>query len=278
MNEMHNNARQVLFRNFHQKMPGIEAGTTTAFLHCMRPQPPKGYEYRGQAFNGMELFTDGNCAYFFPRRIYSPGEFLYIREEWAIAFSEDGTPGFVYKAGMEDTSHVLWKPASYMPVQAARFFLEVKSTGISRIGQITIEDAKALGFGGRSWRRDLEAVWDGDLRKAELPELSYHEDPWVQIVRFRRIGAPEGWPEGINERILDQGSDYKSYTIRLAETGEIIAKGTAVDCAKAMGYKNTRRVYTLIGHVNSGINSKYTVEITQEPRASRTSEWLRGDR
>ena len=273
--KQHNDLRQILFRKFSEKMPGIEKGSTTAFLHLLSPQPPEGYEHRG-IFNGKDLFSDGKGGYFFPKRCYNPGETIYVREEWAIEYDEEGTPHFAYKAGWPEGKMAQWKAASYMPLEAARFFLQVTETDICRIGEIRLETAKDLGAGGRGWRKNLQEMWDGDLRKNETG-VSFLDDPWVQVVHFRRVGRPEGMPTGMNEMILAHGSDYKSYTIRLAATGELVAKGTARECAKAMGYKTPRRVYTLLSHVLSGINRKYTIETTQEPRTPRPRGWLRGE-
>ena len=253
-------AKQLLLRNFSKKVSGIAAGRTQAILQTMSQQPPDGYEYRGTAFNGEEIFTDGNGGYFFPRKFCAAGDILYIREEWSIAFSDDGSPEFAYKADGNGSGR-LWKAASYMPLEAARFFLQVESTSLSRIQDITIKDAKALGFGGRGWKKELEAAWNADLRKPEIPGLCYGDgNPWVQIIRFRRCDPPVGWPTGIDDRILDYGTDYKRYTIRLADTGEIVAEGTADECAKAMGYKSPRMVYRLIVNIHRRKNRMYTVE------------------
>mgnify|MGYP005783613797 CR=1 FL=1 len=271
------NLRQYLPRKFAEKMPGIEKGTITAFLYLLNPQPPEGYDYKGRSFNGEELFHDGESGYFFPKRIYREGEIIYIREEWAIEYDEAGEPRYAYKAGWPKGKPAQWRGASYMPIEAARFFLQAESTTICRIGEIAQEDAKALGAGGgRSWKKKLQEMWDGDLKKSEEAAF-FHRNPWVQVVRFQRVERPEGIPEGINERILAHGSDYKSYIIRLAETGEVLASGTAKECAQAMGYQNIRRIYTLINHVTTGRNRKYTVEITSKPRTPRPKGWLRGE-
>lgn len=268
--------RQILFRRFAEKAPGIEKGTTTAFLHLLNPQPPEGYDHYGKAFNGEELFTNGAGAYFFPKRIYLTGETIYVREEWAIQYDEEGEPHYVYKAGWPEGKMAQWKAASYMPIEAARFFLQVESTSVCRISAVSQEDAKTLGAGGRSWRKNLQELWDGDLKKGEA-DVTFDRDPWVQVVRFQLVERPEGLPTGFNERILAHGSDYNRYTIRLAETGELIAQGTAAECAKAMGYTTSRRIYVLLNQVASGKNRKYTIETTQEPRAPRPRNWLRGD-
>lgn len=268
--------KQLLFRRFTEKAPGIEKGTTTAFLRLLKPQPPEGFAYQGRAFNGVDLFTDGAGGYFFPKGTYRAGDIIYIREEWTIQHDDAGEPHYIYKAGHPEDQMVLWKQASYMPIEAARFFLEVQSTAVCRIGEIEQEDARAAGAAGRSWRRKLQELWDGDLKKTEA-DVAFNRDPWVEVVRFQLVERPEGLPTGFNERILAHGSDYNRYTIRLAETGELIAQGTAAECAKAMGYTTSRRIYVLLNQVASGKNRKYTIETTQEPRAPRPRNWLRGD-
>lgn len=260
-------ARQLLIRRFAEKMPGIQSGSTTAFIHCLNPQPKSGYQYRGTAFNGEEIFSNDKSAYFFPRGIYKTGQILYVREDWAISQGEDGTLLFVYKAGWSGSDKLTnWKPASYMPANAARFFLMVESTEICRLGEITAKDARAAGAKGRGWKHSIQDMWDADLKKKERETISFQMNPWVQVVRFRRIERPIDWPNEISEKFLEHEKRYKIYTIRLASTGDIIAKGTAAECSAQMGYKDKGRIYTLISHITSGINKKYTMEISQEPR------------
>lgn len=270
-------ARQLIIRAFAEKMPGITAGTTTAFLVPLRPQPPEGAKFAGASpLNNRVFFTYGQGAYFFPKALYQAGEAIYIREEWGIDAAPEG-PEYIYKADMRQAAHAQWKMAASMPIEAARLFLQVESTEVLRIQDIGQADAKATGAGGRGWKRGLEAQWNADLRPAEKKELAYQENPWVQIVRFRTIDRPASWPTGINQRILEYGTNYNRYTIRLTATGEVIASGTATECAEAMGYKDPKRIYSLLNQVASGKNRKYTIEISAGEKNHLPRSWLRGE-
>lgn len=260
--------RQVFFRNFPEKIKGIAEGTTTAFLQSIE-QPPDGYDYKGKAFNGAELFTNGAESYFFPKNLYEEGNTLYIREQWAIRFDEMGAPGFVYKAGWSEDGPIEWRSSTYMPIEAARFFLKVDSAKICRIRDIKREDAKSLGVTSKSWRRDIESMWDGELTKQEIKTIASQLNPWVQVLQFHLIDKPENWPSGFDSKMLKLGSTYKRYTIRLAETGEVLATGTAAQCGEAMGFRSAGRIYTFIHDIKKGINRKYTIEISQEPIAQK---------
>ena len=269
-------ARQIIFRAFPEKMPGITGGDIKAFIVPLRPQPPEGAEFAGASpLNGRVFFTYGQGAYFFPKTLYQNGETIYIREEWGIN-PEAEPPAYIYKAG-SPAGPAQWKTATSMPVEAARIFLQVTDTDVFRIQNISQADAKATGAGGRGWRRELELQWNAGLKPGEKKDLAYQENPWVQIVRFRTIDRPAEWPSGINQRILEHGTNYNRYTIRLAATGEIIASGTAAECAEAMGYKDHKRIYSLLNHVASGNNQKYIIEVSKSKKVHQPRSWLRGE-
>lgn len=272
--------RQLMFRRFEEKKERIWRGEMTAFLHQLKPQPPGGYAYQGR-YGGKEMFTDGGERYFFAKAIYSPGEVIYIREAWAIDWDDDGNPRYVYKADGRKSHFDQWKVASYMPIEAARIFLEVTEGRIMRMGDVPKELAKELGATGRDWREQLREIWSKERGKGRS-DAGNDPDPWVQVVRFRRVERPEEAPGGINDRILQYGTSFNRYTIRLAATGELLAEGTAADCAKAMGFQNPHRIYTLLTQVSAGQNNKYTIQVSDTSGSARSVKgkkrgWLRGE-
>lgn len=264
--------RHMLLRAFAQKKADMDAGKISAFLHYLTPQPPEGYDYRG-TINGKELFTDGQSSYFFAKSIYHPGEIIYIREEWAIDWDERGEPVYVYRADGTKMPH--WKAGSYMPVEAARVWLEVTGAEIVQFGTISRAAAKALGASGRDYRAQVRDMWDRDLRKNQ-GKMASDQNPWLQLVCFRMIDRPEGIPSGINDRILAHATNFNQYTFRLADSGEMVAQGTAEQCAEAMGFSGTSRIYTLLAQIRAGENTKYTAEVTLPMQDdAKKRGWLR---
>ena len=49
------------------------------------------------------------------------------------------------------------------------------------------------------------------------------------------------------------------------------------DVAKALGYKDTKRIYSLLNQVASGKNRKYTIEISAGEKNHLPRSWLRGE-
>ena len=84
---------------------------------------------------------------------YKIGDILWVRETWQhtkclnINF-EDENYGYVYKADeqpWEDYEHWTWKPSIFMPKEACRIFLKIKSIRVERLNEITEADALAEG-------------------------------------------------------------------------------------------------------------------------------------
>jgi hypothetical protein len=139
---------------------------------------------------------------------YAPGDILWVRETWckhqeyynngANVFPE---PHFIFKA--DGVKADKWRPAIFMPREAARIFLLVKDVRVERLQDITEEDARAEGV---LWERarkinQLETsdsiydnakalfmrLWDNLNAKRGY---GWDTNPWVWVISFERIESP----------------------------------------------------------------------------------------
>lgn len=133
---------------------------------------------------------------------------------------------FLYRAEGEtpvfSTGH-RWRPSIHMPRQAARIFLRVKEVFPERLResfdeaslpmrelasegiQIYEECKRCLQRDRRDGaclicgkydqpRWEFSRLWDSTIRKDRLAAEGWAADPWVWVLRFKRIEKPEGWP------------------------------------------------------------------------------------
>lgn len=120
-----------------------------------------------------------------------PGEFLWVKESYCellfiVAYKADGK---------ERHKQVKWKPSRFMPFHASRITLEVISVGVERLYNITEEDAKAEGVEACELNipehhiHSLHCYQSGFFKKwIELNGIqSFMENPWVWVIKFRRI-------------------------------------------------------------------------------------------
>lgn len=147
---------------------------------------------------------------------YEPGNVLWVRETWARISDvaevdpEVGLPdGYIYKAdwwGNSDESNCpKWHPSIYMPREAARIFLHVKSVRIERLQDITPHDAWEEGCRiGNSflWEdhipelqqqcRDVmfKGLWDSINAKRGY---SWDTNPTVWVISFKADFQNDGF-------------------------------------------------------------------------------------
>lgn len=128
-----------------------------------------------------------------------PGDRLWVRETWRRSMGRDG---FDYRASAEwPRMGPAWKPSIHMPRRASRLTLEVVSTRVERLHDITDEEVFAEGLdlnpAGTFYVEDGEDelaefaeprdafafLWDGiNGKRAE-----WDSNPWVWRVEFRRM-------------------------------------------------------------------------------------------
>lgn len=130
-----------------------------------------------------------------------PGDRLWVRETFLIRWldEEDDTP--VYRSTFQPDDlpyEPKWTPSIHMPRWASRITLEVTGIKVERVQAITAEECLAEGMPplgalesiqeypkGSALPRYFAKLWDGIY--AKRPGLSWHDNPWVWAVSFRRV-------------------------------------------------------------------------------------------
>lgn len=102
------------------------------------------------------------------------GDRLWVRETWREC--EDGRIEF---AADNPDCDGLWRSPIFLPRSASRITLEITSTRIERLQEITDADVIAEGFAERA---DFVATWN-DLHG----EGAWKLNPWVWVIEFARI-------------------------------------------------------------------------------------------
>lgn len=146
-------------------------------------------------------------------RYGEPGDHLWVRETfqpiladgfdhgaanyktgsgWSASYpATDGRIEF-YDLSKEELSDRC-KPAIHMPRWASRILLEIKSTRVERLQEITEEDSVSEGIHGPygsamgiafTAKDHFRALWSGINGKE-----SWDSNPWVWVVSFRRVTA-----------------------------------------------------------------------------------------
>lgn len=120
---------------------------------------------------------------------YRIGDVLYVRETWAVWSRTEGTaPEIHYKADGECIKDVKWRPSIHMPREAARLFLRVKDVRVERLQDIDDNGVAAEGFEIGALFDD---IWNGTIKKSEIPIYGWNTDPWVWVIEFERISREE---------------------------------------------------------------------------------------
>lgn len=138
---------------------------------------------------------------------YKIGDILWVRETWQhtkclnINF-EDENYGYVYKADeqpWEDYEHWTWKPSIFMPKEACRIFLKIKSIRVERLNEIT--EADALAEGVERWIEERMKskpthykVYFQNCKPEDL--CSYTSDPIDSYeTLWQKINGEKSWAE-----------------------------------------------------------------------------------
>ena len=131
----------------------------------------------------------------------TPGDRLWVRETWAHERDGTGCPddtGFLYRAtdpGWDDEETGLrWRPSIFMPRIASRILLEITDVRVERLHEISADDCRAEGH-PTDWSRspdtkvhnDAARDWYMDLWESINGHGSWHANPWVWAITFRRI-------------------------------------------------------------------------------------------
>ena len=110
------------------------------------------------------------------------GEILWVKETFAkLDITGDGY-SYVYKASengkdwSENSEGWKWKPSLFMPMDAARIFLEVTNVLYEQVQEISEEDAVKEGFKSREDFKNLWIKING--------EKSWNDNPYVFVYTF----------------------------------------------------------------------------------------------
>jgi hypothetical protein len=128
----------------------------------------------------------------------SAGDRLWVRETFAMNEAKAGPP-VVYRADHGKAQSVFverphsaewdvvvtrWRPSIFMPRAASRILLEITDVRVQRLQEISDEDARAEGY-DRSHAFPRE--WFALLWERIHGPGSWHANPWVWAITFRRI-------------------------------------------------------------------------------------------
>lgn len=171
-----------------------------------------------------------------------PGDILYVRETWQCwrAHRYEATADIRFKAGGDDVrlqfangntdsidrldydtfvhkwfSHNgKWKPALFMPKEAARIWLKVTDGRVERLQSITVEGAIREGAEGEKCHHtnagafgctdcmntgwieppqvEFMQIWNSTIKKSNIDRYGWDANPWVWVIEFERCEKPEG--------------------------------------------------------------------------------------
>ena len=157
--------------------------------------------------DGKPMMCDENGEWYPAERFSTvqPGDILWVRETWA---KDAGR--YMYRANYSDTEkcymngreiRMTWHPSIHMPRAAARLFLGVEDVRMERLQDMSVEDCALDGGFNRDAARLIGVarlfgpLWDGTIKKADLPRYGWEANPWVWVIEFERIDKPKGWCE-----------------------------------------------------------------------------------
>lgn len=205
--------RPVLFNS--EMVRAILGGKKTQTRRVIKPQPESASywtEFEGAFYPNTRAATPAGlvCPYGIPK------DRLWVRETWQpmceheecyganlrtgaglyVNYRADGRgEETVPPDGGMDDAKVRWKPSIFMPRWACRLTLQVVSTRVERVQDISENDAEAEGcemydqktmakFAIPGARYRFERLWDHINSKRGF---SWESNPWVWVVEFKRI-------------------------------------------------------------------------------------------
>lgn len=149
------------------------------------------------------------------------GDILWVRETFRPIAQEIGPPRFEYKATEKINLTDKWKPSLFMPKEACRIFIQIKSVTVERLIDISESDAIAEGvlfyydthleknkffdyisaaylktpikqeFSFFPWDLAVESFYS--LWKQINGFDSFYSNPWVWVIEFEKVEKPENF-------------------------------------------------------------------------------------
>jgi hypothetical protein len=182
----------------------------------------KPCECESKTVNGICKITDDKGGFYLPedyikaRSPYQPGDILWVRETWQEIVNPENLDHIRWAYRATETEYgvndgLKWRPAIFMPREAARIFLRVTDVRVERVQDITEEEAKAegainqkiheiyLGIHPRvirstvdcTYREGFQNLWDSINAKRGH---GWEVNDWVWAYTFERISK-----EGVRE-------------------------------------------------------------------------------
>lgn len=160
--------------------------------------------------NDVDFKSQITGEIFIPKNAYGlVGDILWVKETWSINpfYDKDNKAKYLYAATDKPFENHKWKPSLYMPREACRLRLKIKSIRVERLMDISEQDAIAEGvrqrFGGfinyANPSNLLTETYPFLSRKYSAAQMSYlslwekingensfEENPWVWVIEFER--------------------------------------------------------------------------------------------
>lgn len=181
----------------------------------------EGYKALGHAMEQLDENGKETEKYFQVIPAYNIGDVLWVRETFREIEQDFGKPRYEYKATETINLNDKWKPSIFMPKQACRIFLRLKSIRVERLQDVSEEDVKeegiiipkngenilwelgkensAFSFMDKSWRnRHREYHSSKEVFFCHWAELwckingrdSWNQNPYVFVYEFEQIEKP----------------------------------------------------------------------------------------
>jgi hypothetical protein len=188
----------------------------------INPQPIlKGHfwELGGAGWSdNIKSFHPVPCHSLFNRMPHKPSDVLWVRETWLSVpwvydkeDSDENSHAYFYRADGEiaqqhnlDPEADQWRPSIFMPREAARIYLELKSIRVEQLQSISVEDCIAEGMpcdnkinnpdqatheSIKNWNLTYaqflyKELWDSLNAKRGY---SWESKPWVWVYEFMRV-------------------------------------------------------------------------------------------
>lgn len=163
----------------------------------------------GRQRKDIEQFTKANYVHGFPCPYGVPGDRLWVKENFRLRLDQDHKPprddwwknGASYEAdGAKPTGcgggPGKLRPSIHMPRWASRITLEVTVVRVERVQNISASDGRAEGHQNPDGGWGPEGRLGSDIGFKDLWDtlnakrgFSWHKNPWVWCISFRRICA-----------------------------------------------------------------------------------------
>ncbi len=168
----------------------ILAGNKNQTRRPIRPAPAGAGVRRGRPWPTDDQGTFLRC------RLASVGDRLWVREPWSPV--SEGRRRVEYESDFGPAAAEQrrpWRPGRFLPREASRLTLEVRSVYPQRLGDLTPQDAIAEGMPPTLLEDDPAAavqrfarLWDDFYGPGEF---AWGSNPWVWVVRFKAIDPEE---------------------------------------------------------------------------------------